>query len=191
MSDYTHFKHRHNFAVWAAARATQRRFTTTENLQSALEICGIVKYLEEEDHAITGSEDFDRLHRQWCRNILEHWRDRKVHRATFGRAAKLIAIYLKAMIVVGPYSDSTLARVAHPPIDRILLQNLAQTGEFDTSLRRHWRQIAWTELDESSYYNLLSQLRKCLPHGEPMWKLEKYWTVTPTTPPARNSSRCV
>jgi hypothetical protein len=36
-SQYTIDIHRHNFAVWAAARAAQRGFTTVENLKAALE----------------------------------------------------------------------------------------------------------------------------------------------------------
>jgi hypothetical protein len=175
---YGIFEHKHNFAVWAAARATQRAFTTIENLKEALENCGIVEFLKTPESLNTGKEQFNDLHRNWCRSIVEHLRKRGVKNATFGRAAKLVAVYIKSMVVVGGFHDCTLARVAHPPIDRILLQNLANSPIAPSKQKMEWKEIKWTQLDEDRYYKLLQQLSSCLQKHEPMWSLERYWTVT-------------
>jgi hypothetical protein len=95
-----------------------------------------------------------------------------------GRAAKLVAVYLKAMVVMGGDPETSLARVAHPPIDRILLQNLARAEELDSPHQRAWGGTNWTQLSEDAYYELIEQLCSCLEADEPMWHLERYWTVT-------------
>ena len=178
MSSYDHFAHRHNFAVWAAARAAQRGFTTVARLKAALEACGIVEFLRQPNAQHTGREEFDHLHREWCVEVVDHLTRQGISNPTYGRAAKLIAVYLKAMVVVGPLSDSSLAQVAHPPVDRILLRNLARTDDISSPHKREWARLNWTQLGEDAYCRLISQLRECLNDGEPMWHLEKYWTVT-------------
>ena len=63
--------------------------------------------------------------------------ERGVEDVTFGKAAKLLAIYLKSMIIVGGHHESPFARVAAPPIDEILLRRLAADHSFDRKHRRH------------------------------------------------------
>ncbi len=65
---------------------------------------------------------------------------------TFGRAAKLVAVYLKAMVVVGQIVQTTLARVAHPPIDRMLLRNLARLGGPLRDAKLVFSMTNWTKL---------------------------------------------
>ena len=67
---------------------------------------------------------------------------------------------------------------AHPPIDRILLKNLARADDIDSPHKREWARLNWTELNAYAYYRLVAQLSECLSDGEPMWHLERYWTVT-------------
>lgn len=176
-AEYDHFQHKHNFSVWASARAAQRAFTTVAVLKEALENCGVVEFLKNAKSLTIADSEFDNLHREWCRNIVNHLTDSGVKRVTFGRAAKLLAVYLKSMVVISD-PNSGLARVAHPPIDQILLQNLARTREVRSPYKRIWKRIRWTQLSEQEYYELLGQLRSCLQEGEPMWHLERYWTVT-------------
>jgi hypothetical protein len=172
--------HRHRFSVWAAARAAQRSFTSVDVLRDALEKCGVVDFLK----AGGGAEDIDdgrfaQLHRTWCRSIVDHLMVRGLEGVTFGRAAKLIAIYLKSMVVLGPGgADTSFARVAHPPIDSILLRNCSKAQDIDSRHKRGLRGVRWTQLDEASYYNLIDQLRTVVPSPEPFWKIERFWTVT-------------
>jgi hypothetical protein len=99
--------------------------------------------------------------------------------ASYGRAAKVIAIYLKSSIVLGPAWDSSLARVAHPPIDRELLKKLASSEEFKSECKKHWAKTNWTQLDKTKYKALINQLRD-IPwiKDKPLWMLEKYWNLS-------------
>ena len=175
---YDHFEHRHRFAVWAGARAAQRAFTSVENLRDALESTDVRAYLSDPTSIDTDAQSFEAHHRKWCNAIVGFLSNRGIANATFGRAAKLIAVYLKAMVVVGAESQSSLAAVAHPPIDRVLLQNLASSPDFRPLHKSAWRSTAWTKLNESTYYELLATLRTVVPEPEPWWKLEQYWAVT-------------
>ena len=102
----------------------------------------------------------------------------EVKKVTFGRAAKLIAMYLKSMVVLGGESESVLGKVAHPPIDGILLSNVARSPDVVSSNKSAWARLRWTKLDEKSYYRLIPQLRAILGPDEPFWVLEAHWIVT-------------
>jgi hypothetical protein len=175
---YNHFEHRHRFAVWAGARAAQRGFATVEYLRDALESTDIRQFVADNQAIDISAADFEVRHRNWCNSIAEHLSERGVANATFGRAAKLVAVYLKSMIVVGPHTTSALAEIVHPPIDRILLQNLGTSAEIQSVHKKGWLLVNWTMLDEPAYYTLLSQLRTVLAPSDPWWLLERHWTVT-------------
>lgn len=156
-------QHRHRFAVWAAARATQRGFAKVDVLRDALECSGVVEFLQSAACDETDAEAFLVQHRVWCRSIIEHLKSS--HPAvTFGRAAKLIAVYLKAAVVI-VRPETMLAQVAHPPIDAILLRNLCRATR--SPLKNQWAAIRWTQLSEQSYYALIGQLRSALPQAQP------------------------
>jgi hypothetical protein len=141
-------EHRHRFAVWAAARAAQRGFTTVRNLRDALQTTDIQKILAAPSTFDISAAQFDELHRRWCSAICSNLIERQNLKATYGRAAKLIAIYLKTIVVMGNESDSSLGRHMHPPIDRVLLQGLAASGRITSPHKAAWRSISWTQLDE-------------------------------------------
>jgi hypothetical protein len=170
---YTTHLHRHNFAVWAAARATQRGFTTTENLKNALELSGIQGFAERP----CGRAKFEGQHRKWCLSICEGLSAVEVSDATYGRAAKLVAVYLKSMVVLPDLSSEEAAYV-HPPVDRILLQNIAKDPEVDSARSQMLRSTSWTKLSETGYFDLISVLSD-INGDRPFWKLEEYWDVTP------------
>ena len=109
--------------------------------------------------------------------MLTALRRRGTAGATYGRVAKFVAVYLKSMIVVGPHSESRLASVIHPPIDRVLLENLCSSRAALDRLAR-WRGVAWTRLDKRRYYMLIADLRSLLRASEPFWMLERYWTFS-------------
>jgi hypothetical protein len=95
--------------------------------------------------------------------------------ATYGRAAKLVAVYLKAMVLMGDGANTPFGRVMHPPIDRTLLQHLAASPHVTSPHKAAWRRTNWTELNERQYYKLIGELRDVVPHGAPFWMLEKHW----------------
>jgi hypothetical protein len=170
-------EHRHRFAVWTAARAAQRGFVSVDVLRDALEATEIARFVLEPASLDVTQAVFDSHHREWCLSIVRRLRSRGVKTATFGRAAKLVAVYLKTMIVIGPNAGCRLSLVIHPPIDRYLLRNLAASSVLP-SRSSEWRQVRWTQLDERSYYELIAGLREALADGEPFWSLERFWDVS-------------
>lgn len=177
---YDHFEHRHRFAVWAGARASQRglKSATVSILREALESTEIRDFVNNKISFNIEDESFDRHHREWCNEIVRFLKGKKIEGATFGRAAKFVAIYIKAMIIVGAESNSRLAAVAHPPIDKILLTKLADDEEIKSIHKSLWRSTLWTKLNEKEYYFLLKTLRVAIKEGDPWWMLEEHWTVT-------------
>jgi len=173
--NYTAFEHRHRFAVWAGARAAQRSFTSIENLRAALEQTSIVTFAENKQ-SIGTSHAYDIKHKEWCNSIVEFLARKGIKNATYGRAAKLVAVYLKAMVVLESI-DSEQSKFIHPPIDRILLQNISKMEGVDRRAKEKLRTTSWTQLNEASYFELLAILRE-INGAQPLWKLEEYWTVT-------------
>ncbi len=176
---YDMAEHRHRFSIWAAARAAQRgcRGCDTDTLRHALENSGIREFLKTANFHGLNEERFDKLHRQWCTSITNFLKAKRVD-VRFGRAAKLVGVYLKSFAVLGGGDGAApLARLAHPPIDRSLLELPKEKSK--------WRKAAWTKLTESQYYELISDLRKLLEKDEPFWKLEKCFMANKSTPRQR------
>jgi hypothetical protein len=103
-------------------------------------------------------------------------RQHDVPKASFGHAAKIVAIYLKGRVVCGGALDSALAHIAHPPIDRLLLQALAKDKRFPLAERKKWKTINWTQFTPQTYLALIESLRKAHLHETGFWKVEKYWS---------------
>lgn len=179
ISAYDMTEHRHRFASWAASRAVQRKWPSANKakLQGAIGSCGIREFVSSPESRNTGEDRFRELHLQWCHAVMEFLGRQGVEDATFGRAAKLVAVYLKVMVVLSPAGECDLARVAHPPIDRILLQKVATAVDVRSSQKRLWKTVSWTQLTEESYYSLIGQLRAVIGSSDPFWTLERYWNV--------------
>lgn len=169
---YSEHVHKHNFFVWAAARAAQRGFTSVKNLQSALEESDIVEFAKSKQLV----NDFDSSHRKWCNSICDCLIGNGVQKVSYGRAAKLVAVYLKGMVVIEDLL-SDLARTIHPPIDRILLQNLSDQNGVSLEHKKLFKSSNWTQLAEDEYFVLVKALREVI-GDQPFWKIEEYWTVT-------------
>jgi hypothetical protein len=175
---YTFFDHRHKFAVWAAARATQRGWkgATTKIIKDALENCGVRQFTSKASSRNTRLKKFERLYREWCKKICSFLKKRHVQGVTYGRAAKIVAIYLKSMLILSGSEYSPLARVAHPPVDATLLENLP--SEIKAKLPENVKR--WTKLKENDYYDgLIKPPRAFLGRDEPSWKLEEYFDPVP------------
>jgi hypothetical protein len=174
--DYGIEEHRHRFSVWAAARAAQRGFTTVGKLRDALSASKVREFLKSPEAESIDAEAFEKRHREWCHAIILSLTNAGVEKVTYGRAAKLIAVYLKSAVVLGR-RETSLSRVAHPPIDRILLSQLVAAEKVESEHKTAWATMRWTSLDEAQYYQLVEQLRTTLASGEPFWMLEQYWIV--------------
>ncbi len=163
---YTFSDHLHNNAVWTAARAVQRRFTTTVNIKSAIEQTQLKTLINKNWEP--NEKEYDNFHKQTAKTIIQHLKKRGV-KTNYGQAAKMIAVYLKTAIIVRDSGKSTLAKVAHPPTDNTVLTNLHQDYK-NLRLSR----IRWTQLKQREYFKLINKLRTL--NLENFWELEKYWS---------------
>lgn len=165
MEDYNFYDHLHNYAVWTASRAVQRKFTTTKNIKSAIEATDL-KEFSKNPKSMT-AEQYDDFHKISSNLIIENL-DKLGIKASYGQAAKIIAIYFKTSLVIRDSGQSQISKIIHPPIDNILLTNLNRIYPF---LRL--KGIRWTQLSEDKYFSLIDRLRTL--NQDTFWKLEKYW----------------
>src|SRR5262245_13665367 len=99
--------HQHRFAAWAAARAAQRGLAANSNIiVDALDQCCVKAVVDNRGEWPATSAEFDAKHRSWCRTVLIRLRHAGIKRATYGRAAKVIAVYLKARVVLAGHHRS-------------------------------------------------------------------------------------
>jgi hypothetical protein len=173
MSDIQ-FKYRHDFAVWAGARASQRGFTTVEILKDALETSGVMLFASN-PNIISNQVEFEKAHLIWCQNICKFLDNKDISNVSFGRAAKLIAVYLKSMVVI-PNMDSPQASFIHPPVDRILLQNLSKLNKIPRDHQMLLSRSSWTKFNLTEYIKIIAIIDTYL-NGKPLWQIEEYWTV--------------
>lgn len=165
---YTIEEHRHRFAAWAAARAVQRNFTKTINIIEAIDSINLRDIALNKSLWPKTDSDFEKFHKEWCRKIIIKLK------TTYGRASKIVAIYLKTAVVLSGNENSEFGKILHPPIDRILLTALKK------KLSPIWTQpklVNWTELHESgekSYLKLIKELR-VINGDKPFWKIEECW----------------
>ena len=172
-------EHRHRYACWCAARAATRGLAGATNraVRLALEGSSLPNILTgPTDVWPQTSEDFDSAHLGWCGAVLEGLHDHGVTGATFGRAAKIVAIYIKTLVVCGGHQESPLAAVAHPPVDRVLLQALACQQQFPVAARSRWRRTSWTALSEEEYVALIEDLREAGLDRGGFWRAEWWWS---------------
>jgi hypothetical protein len=164
---YDFTEHLHRYAVWTAARAAQRGFTTTKNIKQAIDATSLKELIHKPEIAVG---DFDGYHRECAKALISAFKKMKVD-ATYGRAAKIIAIYIKTAVILPNKGKSELSKIAHPPIDRILLKNVLPKGDKIPN---------WTELDQKEYFELLKKIRAKIKAEEmdANWKLEVYWDAT-------------
>lgn len=167
MNGYTFKEHIHRFAVWTAARAVQRGFSySTNEIKKAIEFSGLRNLLDG-NRPITERE-FEIAHKRWCHAIM-----RKL-KCSYGRAAKIVAIYIKTTIILPERGNSTLARIAHPPIDNLILSSIAKKFKKYKQLSN----IKWTRLNEEEYWELiriLIEILKEILRRKYWWELEKFW----------------
>ncbi len=166
---YTIQEHIHNYAVWTAARAVQRNFTDTLTIKNAINNTELKSYIDYKNE-ITKVQ-FDEFHRNTASIIINSICKEKKICTSYGQAAKIIAIYLKTAVIIRD-EKCPLAKIAHPPIDSILLSALNQKYP-DFNLNG----ITWTKLDHNSYFTIIEKLRTL--NLEYFWQIENSWDPSP------------
>ena len=170
---YTLEDHCHLFAAWAAARAAQRQLRGGSNgtLINAIAASGLRAAIAQRESWPKTADQFDAKHREWCGRIIDHSPKLDL---SYGRAAKLVAIYLKCRIVNAGHNDTDFGRVIHPPIDRILLQAIHKEFRHDPKAAGFDTQT-WTRFDANEYFAVIEALRLLGLDKPAFWMAERYW----------------
>ena len=165
MQNYTINEHIHKYAVWTAARAVQRGFkgATTERISKAIDSALLKdKFLLANDE--WNDDSFKKAHNDAIKILKD-----KLN-CTYGRAAKIIAIYIKTSVILPNKGKCSLSKVAYPPIDDILLSSLKKIGIIESYER-------WTKIDDKegdSFFDIISKIREEV-RDKPLWQIEFYW----------------
>jgi|APTNR8051073442_1049403.scaffolds.fasta_scaffold01751_4 hypothetical protein len=171
LSTYNIAEHRHNFACWTAARAAQRSYATTKIITDAIEAAQLREKLIELTVKSVTVEEYEKFHKEMVLRILGELLNLGANKdkTTYGRVAKIIAIYVKTVYILAD-PESAISKVAHPPIDRILLTNLKAKGIVIDKLD-------WTNFNPKDYQDLIARLYE-LVGDSPFWKLETFWKAS-------------
>ena len=157
----------HDFAVWTAARASQRGFVKTEIISNAINSTHLKDLAHSSD--ITSPSKFDDFHIETCQTMMRFWDEYGVKNGTYGRAAKVTNIYCKTAMVIPNTGKGALSKIIHPPIDRVLLQNVKKRHK-----KLSIKSISWTRFDQAQYFDIIEKLRT-LPFDH-FWEIEaEYW----------------
>lgn len=172
---YSIEKHTHLFAAWAASRAASVkgcRFSV-EHGRAILETIGFTADFASPAQ-LPKPQDVDAKHRQWRYNACRFAGENGLH-LTHGVAAKLINMYVKSRFVCGGHQWHENVAAMHPPIDKLLLDELART-DFGKA-GKDWRRISrngWSNLTSQSYEDVIQLMRVNI--GEkPFWMIEEFW----------------
>lgn len=176
MSSYSASTHTHNFACWTAAAAVRRGFTTNEVIASAIEKA---KLHEWANQLLENFDNFSAEHDNICDRLVNelesvpNQKEEYYTKCTFGRAAKIVSIYLKTYIVLPYIYDSKydlLLETIYPPIDQLLLTGIQEDREKLPSIVKKYK---WTKASKDEYHILRNALIAAdLPFN---WKTEEFW----------------
>jgi hypothetical protein len=163
---YTFNQHKHNYAVWTAARAVQRSFAPTKKIKTAIEGSGLREYAE---GAFNGDlKSFESFHKSCSHKLIKAFKKLGLGDVSYGRVAKIISIYLKTSVIICSNGETSQSNIIHPPIDSILLTRISKLKGL-----RELKTIRWTKLDEKKYWELVSKLRDHFDKFD--WTIEEYW----------------
>lgn len=168
---YTINDARHRFSAWAAARAAQAGSAKAKRAQliSAIEHCGVRKFLMDPHNHLIMAPEFDTKHDEWVENIRRFVKRRYKRGLSYGVAAKVLSTYLKSVFVLAGFEETPLAQAIHPPVDSILLKAL--DAKFTKSFSK---QLKWQRLTVPQYRTLIAELRS-LNGPRAFWNLEEHW----------------
>lgn len=104
---------------------------------------------------------------------------------SFGRAQKLVNIYLKTVLVCGGHHLHPCVALLHPPLDlqlfnglrSFLFENRATMGEarsaFIAAQKRNQRWFTFTEADYVAHIDVI----KLLMGRNPLYQVEEHWAL--------------
>ena len=178
---YSKEEHIFRAAAWAASRSASSvkgyRFRVKEG-QKILENTGFNKITSISD--LLSPENFDKWHDEKCQAVIKELDKIDIDKIdprefSYGIAAKLINIYLKAVLLCGCNYNDKRMRVVHPPIDRVLLQGMLNSKNIPDKYKVVFREhIAWSKYKREHYFEVIKAI-KAIQGDEGLWAVEEYW----------------
>ena len=172
MSIYNIQEHLHRYAIWAAGRAIHRGLKNfqVEILKEILNNIEVRQAIDEFLKNEVNNDSFENFHRNFANCIITKFNNKKIT-ITYGRAAKIIAIYFKTTIIITEKGEGKFSNYIHPPIDKYLLRNLSKHFNMP-----RWKYLKWTKLNEQEYWQLIREIKQM--DLQVNWKLEEFWNIT-------------
>ena len=194
---YDIHEHRHRVAVWAAGRAYSRQGPghTIAVAKHLIEKSGL-GVINTADQLPPPDEMNEFIHQRiqavidasiglyYTKRAKGEPDVRKALVCTYGRAQKLVNMYLKLKIICAGYHDHPHVKAMHPPLDAVLLQALDSSNaidqESDLLIFREKLQAAkdmsktWTTFDRTTYEAYISAIRT-FQGDQPLWAIERLW----------------
>ncbi|MBC8555716.1 MAG: hypothetical protein H8D23_39390 [Candidatus Brocadiales bacterium] len=172
---YNLSKHKHLFSAWAASTAASSskklRFTIERGI-TALEHAGFPDDITNKSVPME-KKKFDEWHKNKCSLIIISLKDPQ---CSYGIAAKLINVYLKAFLVCDESTPNALRAIIHPPIDRVLLKGLMQNSKnINDGNYLFWRDAmngAWSTYSKERYFEVINKIHLLFAEG---WLVEEFW----------------
>lgn len=166
---YTIQEHMHRFALWISARAAQRGVLnfTILNLNNVFELINFRPRIQNAIQNLQNENNFRAFHSEICNELMTN--ANPMFTLTYGRAAKIVAMYLKTVFINQHTYENAISQLIHPPIDSILLKNLSEANINLGDIRN----LNWTQFSEKEYWDLIARLENA---GLPLnWTLEEFW----------------
>ncbi|RMV72211.1 hypothetical protein ALP05_102096 [Pseudomonas caricapapayae] len=195
---YDIYEHRHSLAVWGAGRAYSRQGPghTIAMAKHLIEKSGLGA-INTADHLPPSEKMSDFIHERiqavidvsqgvyYTKRTKGEPDAREALVCTYGRAQKLVNMYLKIKIVCAGYHDHPHVKNLHPPLDAVLLEAFNSSIEIDhkSDLKVFRSKLAiakalgkaWTKFDRSTYDAYIAAIR-IFQGGQPLWAVERLWS---------------
>lgn len=176
-------KHKHHYGKWCAAAAYGRGLAGGGNALAfkLIELSGLDQ--------VTGPEDIGQNVDKWqvsfMKKIEVEAKSLGVTDFTFGRAQKLVNIYLKTVLVCGGHHQHPRVGLLHPPLDFELFKGLRSFLSKNRSnmsrarsafIAAQKRNPRWTKFSEDDYEAHIAAI-KLIMAGRPLYQVEEYWKL--------------
>lgn len=175
LQSYGFDKHRHIFSAWCGSTAAGASPLCRFRVAQGKEILEAAKILPGEfDSQLSdlNLNEFDTWHDEKCTALISHAKHLQIVGFEYGVAAKMLNCYLKAYYA----SNQTISNKLHPPIDRILLTELATKNVGGISDKwRNYKKTGWSKFQQADYLDCIKSIRASIPMNMPLWKIEYYW----------------
>lgn len=176
-------KHKHLYAKWCAAAAYGRGLAGGGNSLAfqLIEASGLGQ--------VTGPEQIGQNVDKWQMSFMKKIEAEAarvgVTDFSFGRAQKLVNIYLKTVLVCGGHHQHPSVALLHPPLDSelfkglrsFLSKNRAAMGKARSAfIAAQKRNPRWTKFSEADYVAHIDVI-KLLMVGKPLYQVEEHWML--------------